>query len=322
MSEYNSIKYKKLGFGFNINIGTASLKLQGCKKWFKVWGIEQLSEIRKADPDYEVALATLVRKSNNDFHVYLTVYVDKDRLVNYRKGKLEKKKHVIPGEEIVGIDFGCETSFTLSNGEKLNYFVEESERLKRLQRRLRRCEKGSNNYYRVLDKIHKIYKKMDDEKDELARKFVHNLKLHHDVVVMQNENITGWMKTRHGKKVWHSILGRVKTLLMNETHIKVVVLDRFIPTTKLCPECGQMHKMIKVWDREYVCPECGSLMDRDVHAAKNMVWIYQKCLEYNIIPVDGRNISRADFDRLMSMVFGNNVANRVEAMPVDCSESV
>lgn len=108
---------------------------------------------------------------------------------------------------------------------------------------------------------------MDSLKDHLSKEFVHYLKLHHDIIVMQDENLTGWLKGNHGKKVWHSIMGRVKELLMKDIHIQVVVLDRFIPTTKLCPDCGQLHKALQVWDREYACPVCGSLSDRDIHAA-------------------------------------------------------
>lgn len=36
--------------------------------------------------------------------------------------------------------------------------------------------------------------------------------------------------------------------------------------------------------------------------------------------MDGREIKRADFDRLVSMVFNSNV-NRVEGIPNDCTES-
>jgi putative transposase len=248
----------------------------------------------------------------------MTVYVDKQKLVNYRKSKIEKNKYVKPEEEIVGIDFGCETSFTLSTGEKFSLLVEENEHHKQLQRRLQRCRKGSNNWYKVKQELLESYAKMNNKKDELAREFVHYLKSHHDTIVMQDENLSGWLKTNHGKKIWHSVLGRVKELLMNEQFIKVVVLDRFIPTTKFCPHCGQMHRFLQLWDREYVCPNCKRQMDRDVHAAQNMVWIYKECLKYHIIPADGWEITRADFDRLVSMVFSGN-ANRVEGMLDDCN---
>ena len=35
--------------------------------------------------------------------------------------------------ETIGIDFGCSTSFTLANGEKIDAKVQESERLKKCQ---------------------------------------------------------------------------------------------------------------------------------------------------------------------------------------------
>lgn len=35
--------------------------------------------------------------------------------------------------------------------------------------------------------------------------------------------------------------------------------------------------------------------------------------------MDGREITRADFDRLVSMVFGGSAADRVEGMPDDCN---
>ena len=267
VSEYKSLTYKKLGYGFDLNIGNATCRLQGCKGWFKVFGIEQFKEIRNADPNYEIATAKLVKESDKNFHIYMTVYVDKQKLVNYRKSKIAKKKYVKPGEDVVGIDFGCETTFTLSNGKKFVMLVEESERLKRLQRKVQRCVKGSNNWYKAKLELRKAYAKMDNLKDELSRQFVHELKLNHDVIVIQDENLNAWLKGNHGKKVWHSIMGRVKELLMHENFIKVVVLDRFIPTTKFCPFCGQMHKSLEVWEREYICPHCKSRMDRDVHAA-------------------------------------------------------
>jgi len=98
-----------------------------------------LSEIRKADMNYEIASATLVKKGKGDYHIHSAVYADKQKLIDYRRTKLELKKYVKPGEEVIGIDFGCETSFTLSNGEKFNLLVEETEHHKQLQRKLERC---------------------------------------------------------------------------------------------------------------------------------------------------------------------------------------
>ena len=87
---------------------------------------------------------------------------------------------------------------------------------------------------------------------------------------MQDENISGWKK-RFGKQVQHSVLGRVKAILKRNKNTHV--LSRWEPTTKLCTECGTMHEM-SLSDRRFVC-ECGVDMDRDVHAAQNMIAIYK-----------------------------------------------
>jgi transposase len=51
------------------------------------------------------------------------------------------------------------------------------------------------------------------------------------------------------------------------------VLSKWLPTTKLCTECGPTADLT-VNDRMFVCPVCGHTEDRDIHAAKNMVWFF------------------------------------------------
>ena len=75
-----------------------------------------------------------------------------------------------------------------------------------------------------------------------------------------------------GKQVQYSILGRVKAKLVNNP--RVVVLDRSVPTTQYCPDCGALNKH-GLDKRVYSC-SCGYSMDRDTHAAMNMINLYVK----------------------------------------------
>ena len=77
---------------------------------------------------------------------------------------------------------------------------------------------------------------MTNIKNDLANKILAELK-HYDNVIIQDEQLARWHKSGHGKKVQHSILGRVKSKLMNGFD-NVIVLDKMIPTTKICIECG------------------------------------------------------------------------------------
>ena len=78
-----------------------------------------------------------------------------------------------------------------------------------------------------------------------------------------------------------------------KTASNVVVLGKTVPTTKLCTKCGQWHDEIKVWNRTFKC-DCGIEMDRDIHAAKNMVWFYE-----NNVGVGRTKIKRVEMKALV-----------------------
>ena len=171
-------------------------------------------------------------------------------------------------KEEIGIDMGIKDHITLSNGEKLNVTIGETERLKLLQRKFARSKKGSNNRYKLKKLIKKEYQKITNRKNDAANKVVAYL-LSYQNVYMQDENINGWKKFNFGKQIQHSILGRVKAKLIN--HPRVKVIDRFAPTSKFCPVCHNKKNDLKLSDRIYKCGICGYEKDRDIHAANNMI---------------------------------------------------
>lgn len=120
---------------------------------------------------------------------------------------------------------------------------------------------------------------------------MHKLKAY-DRVYMQDENIAGWHRGMFGKQVQHSCLGTVKSKLM--TMPNVVILDQFIPTTKLCPKCHSVKNDMTLEDRTYEC-SCGYHEDRDVHAAKNMIEIAKSCFEDHLVPTEHREITLIEF---------------------------
>lgn len=207
------------------------------------------------DPTVEFANAKILNTPLG-YYVAITVYRPKEK--NIRKEHLPE----------IGIDMGIETSITTSAGEKISVMIGETERLKRLSRKMNRQQKGSNNRHKTLKLLQKEYQKLSNRKDDMANKLVARL-LEHETVYMQDENISGWHKGLFGKQVQHSIMGRVKAKLVN--HSRVIVLNRWVPTTKYCQACKVKHPSIKLEDRTFRCPYCGYTEDRDVHAARNMI---------------------------------------------------
>lgn len=75
---------------------------------------------------------------------------------------------------------------------------------------------------------------------------------------------------------------------------QTVVLDKWIPTTKLCPRCGTINRHITLADRTVICG-CGYQEDRDIHSAKNMIFIAKSCFENNLVPTEHREITLTEF---------------------------
>lgn len=86
-------------------------------------------------------------------------------------------------------------------------------------------------------------------------------------------------------------MGTIKSKLMKLNN--VIVLDKYIPTTKWCSHCHKLNEL-SLNDRTYKC-ECGYELDRDIHAAQNMLNI-KNLVEKNLkVPTERREIKREEF---------------------------
>ena len=177
----------------------------------------------------------------------------------------------LPEGEPIGLDFGIKTHITTSEGTEWNLSIREPERLKRLQRKLQRQVKGSKNRDKTLAQLNRSYERLSNLKEEAANQFVASLK-NRSLVALQDENLRGWKARRgYGRVIQHSAMGRVKSKLRRLP--QAVLVERFAPTTQLCPECGSLNKL-PLSQRVYSC-ECGYSMPRDLHAARNVLRMAQ-----------------------------------------------
>ena len=252
--------------------------------WVRVRGTHQLGE--------EIANARLVRRPGG-YYLMVTSLSQKEP---------EKSPNLDP----IGLDFGIKTHVTLSDGREWNLSVEEPERLKRLQRKLQRQVKGSKNREKTLASLRRSYERLSNQKTEAANQLVASLK-NHSQVVYQDEALAQWKRRPgYGRVIQHSAMGRVKASLSRLP--QAVMLDRWAPTTQLCPKCGSLNKL-SLSVRVYVC-ECGYSDRRDVHAARNML-VLSQLSEAAETPVE-RGGAPVDWKTTVARI-ANHKSSRVEA---------
>ena len=84
---------------------------------------------------------------------------------------------------------GCLKTATDAFGRVYNSTVEETERLKRLQRKLQRQKKGSNNWKRTLKQLHREYERNDNLKEQKAIELVNEVLDTTEILIIQDENL-------------------------------------------------------------------------------------------------------------------------------------
>lgn len=246
-SEITAVTLKQYGTTYKFH-NDHKVKIQNIHGLVRVNGLDQIKD------NVEFANAKLLNRADGYF-LAITTYTER-RLYSNR-----------PRAD-VGIDMGCHTSFTLSTGEEIDVKVKEPERLKRLQMKQHRQKKGSSNRKRTIHRIRKQHQRLVNRKNDMANKIVADLNSRFGLIYIQDENLSGWQKTGHGKAVQHSCLGRVKARLKSQDNVFVV--SRWDPTTQKCIRCGKKHEMPQNV-RTFKCPFCNFEMQRDLHSANRMV---------------------------------------------------
>ena len=252
--QVSCINFPQYGNSHKINRDRNRIKLANIPGWLRVRGLQQLPV------EAEFANAKLLDRPDGLF-VRITCYTD-------------KQEQDFQPETVVGLDMGVKTHLTLSNGVKINALVEESERARRLRRKLTRQVKGSNNWHKTKRLLDRVLAKQANVRNDIANKIVAEL-TRNEVIYFQDEPLKQWFKRdgniRCGKRLQGSILGRVKAKLM--AHPRAVMLNQNVPTTATCV-CGKRtrHDPDK---RTFACPKCGYRADRDIHAAQNMIRLGQ-----------------------------------------------
>lgn len=218
-------------------------------------GLEQINI-----DEVEFANAKLIQKPSG-YYINITTYSEKQP-----QSSIEK--------EVLGVDMGIKDQLIFSNGVKVNFYLEESEQLKGLMRKLSRQTKGSNQYKQTLHRIKKIFEHQNNKKNDVVNKLNFVLSENY-IICFQDELLRQWKRKKSkrrfsfSRKVQHGILGRVKDKLKKNP--SNIMLESSVPTTQTCPKCGCLtkHSLDK---RSYHCNNCGfENPDRDVHSANMMV---------------------------------------------------
>jgi putative transposase len=177
----------------------------------------------------------------------------------------------------IGVDLGLNSLIVTSDGEAIpnpRLLRKASKRLRRAQRVLSRRQEGSANRARARHRVAVLHRKVREKRLDHAHKTALRLVRDNQAVYAEDLVVSGLMRTRLARSVsdagWSQLMRCVeeKAAQYGRTFARI---GRFEPTSQVCSACGVKDEPKPLIVREWACAACGTVHDRDVNAAKNIL---------------------------------------------------
>lgn len=146
--------------------------------------------------------------------------------------------------------------------------------LARAQRALARTEKGSANRDKARLKVARVYARIADRRRDHLHKVTTRLVRENQVIAVEDLTVRNMVKNhRLARAISDASWRELRSMLEYKARWygrRLVVVDRWFPSSKLCSACGTLQGSMPLNVREWTCP-CDVVHDRDVNAARNVL---------------------------------------------------
>ena len=181
----------------------------------------------------------------------------------------------------VGIDLGVKTLVTTSDGIKYDKIdiKKEEKRIVKLNRKLAKAKKGSNNYKKLVIKIERENQKIKNKRKYYTHKITKELVKENDIIITETLKVKEMIEKGKNKLAKHITNSSLSEIIRQLTYKakwnnKILLqLNTYYESSQICNHCEYKNKKVKDLSvREWECPNCGNKNDRDINASLNIMW--------------------------------------------------
>lgn len=209
-------------------------------------------------------LSATVRREADRWYVSLAVEVERP----------EPRLHA---GGIVGVDLGLKAFAVLSDATVVAPGKALMRALSALRRRSKahsRTKKGSNRRRKSALSLARLHRRVRNQRGDFHHQLSTTLTKTKSVVVIEDLAVRNMVKNRSlARAIADAGWGDFRRMLEYKATwygCRIVVADRFYPSSKTCSACGFVKAEMPLSERVFSCEGCGLVIDRDLNAAINL----------------------------------------------------
>ena len=216
----------------------------------------------------------------------------------------EIEQPIHPSKSAIGVDLGIKKLITTSNGQvfdPINSFKANQVKIARLQRKLKKKTKFSENWKKLNLKINKLHHHIANIRHDYLHKVTTTLSKNHAMIVVEDLKVANMSKSakgsidEKGKNVkaksglnksildqgWSMLVGMLEYKQQWRGGLLVKVDPKY--TSQTCSSCGHVAKENRLTQANFNCIECGFSENADINASRNIL-----AVGHTVLSVEGR----------------------------------
>ena len=189
--------------------------------------------------------------------------------------KTPEPKTPVP-QATLGLKYSMGHFYVADSGHRADpprWLKQSREKLVKLQRRLKRMEPGSKNYWEAVRKYRLLHEHIANQRRDFIHQESSRIANGWDAVCMRADDLAELSRSVKRGNVLESGFGMFRECLRYKLARQgkpLILVGRYGPTTRSCSACGAVQDSVSYKRRTWVCPRCGVVHDREVNAAKNI----------------------------------------------------
>ena len=258
---FGFLRFKKAGQFRSLTFPQlADHPVQGNRIKIPKMGLVKVRWSRPIPDGFVIKQAQVVRKASG-WYVMLALPCDVDVPSPTAKGNP------------MGLDMGLQSLVATSDNELIpapKFFVRLQRKLRLLQKRASRKQKGSNNQKKADYKVAKLHEHIANCRQDFFYKLAHRLCDRAGMIFVEDLNFIAWAKGLFSEHMLDASFGeffRILEWVCWKRDVLFLKVDAS-HTSQICPECGTHTGKKELSQRVHFCPECHHQGDRDVTAAQ------------------------------------------------------